>query len=728
MSYFIIEQVFFFLRPRSFVGASQGSGNPKTTKDMQNQEIGGAKALLLLTKEHQDLALGESPLGKLAELRPSNKEKSASHTSHTSDDDRHNVQSDVNPAHSHNRDECRIQDEIPIIQSRRSRRFENGSLAHHENNENGSQSDGLNHDPAHIENREQIHEQNHENEGELFDKENQQLTDVVEAAVMQYVGSALADDDPQNSHALTKRRGSDDLMSEYHWDRFFEQDEVFERAPRKCAEKSFMGGSDIDPELADLNATTDHDLLVSAAIMSAGDLAKELLITEGQKLHSMFDSRSNTIGLGGLDSGSSLAALNGTLNDIGSSNITSGAPNASSKIGPAIGVKGRVAATRKRTGKATSQQLDFMYGFNKRQRYKAQNIDALVKEAAEEANMWLSTQSNVGTCGPRLFSPQEIAIVDNFIQGYCQLNNLNRAQICERVWAVHKPKDNFWEHLSRVLPYRSRASVYKHVRRQYHVFTVRAKWTKEEDSQLMKHVEQSNANWRRIGEAMNRMPEDCRDRWRNYLKCGDNRSKNQWSEDEENMLKGIILDMHASQAAAEKALTINWTLVSEKMNGARSRIQCRYKWNKLVKRDLVVRIAAMGLLTKIWLLNRLLHANVHNLGAINWEYLAQSYYSEHKQEKDKSTWSASDFKVAFERLHNSVRDHKNLPLHSVITKLLGIIYVTPGSEDDQSMAAVLRPKEINAAECDSTSVANAAVAAASSVGHDFQHQEYSLWR
>lgn len=574
----------------------------------------------------------------------------------------------------------------------------------------------------------------------LFDKESQQLNDAVEAAVMQYVGGTLAtEEDPiedthgSNSDGISKRpRVQDDLMNDYHWDRFFDHEDVtaFERTtPRKRTRKSFIGGTDIDPELADLDASAEHELLVNAAIMS---VAKELLMPEGQnKLHhSIFpDSQGRNV-----DSESNndrvMSSSTGVANTRGS-HIAAGNAQGMDHLNMKhrIPLNSKAKRPIKSVSDIPQQGVDMTNGYGAQLKYNTQSIENLVKEAANEANLWLSTQSNIGARGPRIFASEEIAIVDNFIQGYCRINNLTRAQICERVWAIDQPKDNFWAHLTRVLPYRSRASVYKHIRRQYHVFNVRAKWTKEEDDQLRQLTQQPSISWKRVGEAMNRMPEDCRDRWRNYIKCGENRTMNQWSKEEEELLKLIVLKMHAVEITKDKPAPINWTLVSEKMNGVRSRIQCRYKWNKLVRRDLLARVAMMGSSTKVWLLNCILDLEVPDQDAIDWEYIALSYHGD-KEEKGKNQWTAGDFQVAFEKLHNSVRDHKNLPLHSVISKLLGLVYQMPGPDEDQSVATELRPKEVSAAEQEAASVANATVASVSSRinGQDAQQQEYSLWR
>lgn len=149
------------------------------------------------------------------------------------------------------------------------------------------------------------------------------------------------------------------------------------------------------------------------------------------------------------------------------------------------------------------------------------------------------------------------------------------------MWANERKKDNFWDEVSTALPHRTRASVYKHVRRVYHTYEQRGKWTAEEDNELRHFVEEFGMSWKTIGVHIGRMPEDCRDRWRNYVKCGQNRGQNKWSLEEENKLLQVVNEIKQFDPSAD----INWTVVSEKIGGVRSRIQCRYKWNKIQKKN-----------------------------------------------------------------------------------------------------------------------------------------------
>lgn len=600
----------------------------------------------------------------------------------------------------------------------------------------------------------------------LEEKENQQLNDAVEAAVMRYVGGTLdshedsmhAQDPDHNGHendidneisnnighgnnigqengidtnighdngighdnditgasadhsessGQKRRLNHDDIMSnmsEYQWDRFLEEDVAeFERTPpKRKRRKSFGSGNDIDPELADLDTTTDHDQLVHAAILGAGDLAGELQIPDRAVPSS------------------------------------SGKPNAISQLAHAAsalsdGLKPENASDKtKRPLK--KQPENFETHILSRPKYDHSSLELLIEQAANESCVWYNTVAEAGLRGPRLFSREEIQIVENFIDGYCRLNDLTRLDICRRVWLNERTKDNFWESVTKVLPYRSRASVYKHVRRQYHVFEVRARWTAEEDELLKKMASTCSTNWKKIGEVMNRMPEDCRDRWRNYVKCGENRASNKWADDEETALREIVVEMLQNSS---KKLSINWTQVSERMNGTRSRIQCRYKWNKLVRRDLAARVAMMDTDTKIWMLNRVLAANFSDALLVDWDFVLHLYHEEHK-ETQKVGWTALDFKVAFEKMRSMVRDNKTMQLHSLLPKLIAAVYQHMPAHEHQMKAEKpiryeLEPKQLETPsqdEVEAANVADAAVAAVASGAseQESQHQEYSLWR
>ncbi len=267
------------------------------------------------------------------------------------------------------------------------------------------------------------------------------------------------------------------------------------------------------------------------------------------------------------------------------------------------------------------------------------------------------TASHANLVAGRAFTKQEISLIDDVISQYCDMHNLTRHQVCQRIWANDRKKDDFWETLLRVLPNRTRSSVYKHVRRAYHIFDVRGKWTPPEDQQLGALVAEKSSQWKTIGEIMGRMPEDCRDRWRNYVKCGSNRTSNKWSLDEENSLRQVVSELKSLDPTSP----INWTLVSERMGGTRSRIQCRYKWNKFIKKAAANKVEELSTNEKFGLVSRLKSLNYDYENQIDWEVVASM--------DSRMIWSANHLRAAFEKSRNGVKDYKKKSLVEILNQL-----------------------------------------------------------
>ncbi|KAG0643440.1 hypothetical protein HOY80DRAFT_880140 [Tuber brumale] len=292
------------------------------------------------------------------------------------------------------------------------------------------------------------------------------------------------------------------------------------------------------------------------------------------------------------------------------------------------------------------------------------------------------------------FSVEEKQAIDVHLARYAENNGLTHADLCRRVWANERRKDDFWEGVCSVLPQRSRASIYKHVRRQYHVFTSRAKWTESEDEHLAVLVKEKGSAWKAVGDAMGRMGEDCRDRWRNYGKCGKDRGKDRWDESEESELKKVItdvltgirtqrgitdpFDLEANTIDYDGESEINWTVISDLMGNKRSRIQCRYKWNKMKQQKArsggVAVVKSPGTWKKkktkafvedmlvgdhIWLLKQIRDSGAKKEKTIPWENIALN---------DK-IWSAKELERAYKKLRQTV-PHKRLPLSEIVDKVL----------------------------------------------------------
>ncbi|KAK6518972.1 RNA polymerase I enhancer binding protein [Arthrobotrys megalospora] len=213
------------------------------------------------------------------------------------------------------------------------------------------------------------------------------------------------------------------------------------------------------------------------------------------------------------------------------------------------------------------------------------------------------------------YTPAEDALIHRVVERYCQIQipPLNRPGFVKLLWGNERHKTDFWNILMTNLPLRPRHSLHSHVKRMFHEFDERGKWTEEQDDELRDLVAQKGTKWSVIGNIIHRMPEDCRDRWKNYVVCGEKRRKSYWDDDETEKLVGILDDVLAilvadheekgtlvleaaeGESEEERAARlekekgyhreeIDWPIVSERMGYTRSRMQCLWRakglWEK----------------------------------------------------------------------------------------------------------------------------------------------------
>ncbi|KAI5960475.1 hypothetical protein KGF57_001946 [Candida theae] len=275
------------------------------------------------------------------------------------------------------------------------------------------------------------------------------------------------------------------------------------------------------------------------------------------------------------------------------------------------------------------------------------DIDDLILKTSQTANKWFEEKIPKEKRGkPRPFVADEDAIIDYYLAGFCHFKKWDRNDLCNRIWTTDRTKDKFWKKVCKAIPYRTKSSIYKHIRRRYHIFDVRAKWSPEDDEKLRNLSVAHEGQWKTIGEILGRMPEDCRDRWRNYIKCGPGRTLQKWTSEEENKLIIIVNEMLHSirsqgKGSEEKPESkINWTVVSERMDGKRSRIQCRYKWNSLNAKKNMIEAPKMSIATKLWLLQKVLKKYPNSLESIKWHKVMKSY---EKSKPDYASWTRNEF-------------------------------------------------------------------------------------
>ncbi|KAF4628922.1 hypothetical protein G7Y89_g9228 [Cudoniella acicularis] len=193
---------------------------------------------------------------------------------------------------------------------------------------------------------------------------------------------------------------------------------------------------------------------------------------------------------------------------------------------------------------------------------------------------------------------EDIQAMTDAIETYREANNLTQFQVND---LIQKPTNvsskELWKEVLEAVPDLPRRKVFDTCRRKFHNYAARGSWTKEQDEELKDAYEQFPGKWKQIGQLINRFPEDVRDRWRNYLICGENLQKEVWSKGEESHLRVAVAECveivrelrrvtdDARYATLDDESLIDWKLVSEKMDHTRSRLQCINKWKMLKERQ-----------------------------------------------------------------------------------------------------------------------------------------------
>ncbi|TGO85109.1 hypothetical protein BPOR_0430g00030 [Botrytis porri] len=158
----------------------------------------------------------------------------------------------------------------------------------------------------------------------------------------------------------------------------------------------------------------------------------------------------------------------------------------------------------------------------------------------------------------------------------------------------------FWDFMTEEVPDVAKRNLQSWCRRNFHNYAARGVWTPEQDEELMELFKTMPKKWALIGARLNRLPDDCRDRWRNYLSVT-NLELGPWKLEEEHQLKDAVkkcIDLVREDRRREGLLTpeeenddtyhehdISWMKVSELMDLSRSHLQCYRKWKSIKNRE-----------------------------------------------------------------------------------------------------------------------------------------------
>ena len=197
--------------------------------------------------------------------------------------------------------------------------------------------------------------------------------------------------------------------------------------------------------------------------------------------------------------------------------------------------------------------------------------------------------------GEHGYSVEETESLRKFLMQYAEAHSLSWEQMVDRMATIErKPAPGgLWDQVAAVLPLRSKDSVVRHCRRQFHPYGQRGSWTKEEDEQLEEAVEKYGRRWAKVGKIINRHPNHARDRYRDYVAAKGFKT-GRWSAWEVRQLRLAVVASEAEQRAKycerhgplsdlsrPPSQFISASQVAMKLGSTRSRVQVQTKLGRL---------------------------------------------------------------------------------------------------------------------------------------------------
>lgn len=200
------------------------------------------------------------------------------------------------------------------------------------------------------------------------------------------------------------------------------------------------------------------------------------------------------------------------------------------------------------------------------------------------------------------YTSAELKVLERAVHAYRDEHKMSQDKIND-ILNSNAREDDFpgglWDFICGALPQRERHSIQKAVKRKFSN-RKRGSWSPEDDKELCELFRLYPSQWQRIGEQNLRGPEASRDRWRNYCKNGAAQEKGEWTKEQEQQLARLmrdtvhtlvqqrLQDIKAGVSVPtyfEPAELLDFGILSEKMGGTRSRLQCRNKFEKFKSRD-----------------------------------------------------------------------------------------------------------------------------------------------
>ena len=303
----------------------------------------------------------------------------------------------------------------------------------------------------------------------------------------------------------------------------------------------------------------------------------------------------------------------------------------------------------------------------------------------------------------------DVTAIKEAVESYKAMNDMTQDQIIGVVQesALSKTSTSFWDDVCGEVPHISRRKVQDVCRRSFHNFEARGTWTTEQDDELRNAYERNPNKWKIIGQDINRFSEDARDRWRNYLVCGDNRQKDAWDKSEEIQLRIAVKDciqairedkrieIGDNPSVEDFESLLDWQKVSEKMNHTRSRLQCIYKWKKLKAiqqsdeedsdghapisqtpwriKEAQGQVRAFSVSDKLKLLRAIRDKEASKEAKIPWRVIGRELGERGKL----MAW-----RLCFQKLKSMLPGHEDMKFRTIVEQLIGIFEASSPNEPE----------------------------------------------
>ncbi|RKF73256.1 DNA-binding protein REB1 [Golovinomyces cichoracearum] len=313
-------------------------------------------------------------------------------------------------------------------------------------------------------------------------------------------------------------------------------------------------------------------------------------------------------------------------------------------------------------------------------------------------------------------SREDIELISRAIISFRDQEGMEQSTVNEIIQKDAKKSEDsrmLWKFVSDSLPHLPKQKVINFCRRKFHNYEARGSWTADQDEELSALHEKYPGKWKKIGEIMSRFPEDCRDRWRNYLVCGDRMRKVRWEFEEEEKLRLVVkeyLDNYHSQYGATEVddlQLIDWQTISRMLGHTRSRLQCSLKWRaireryetdnedsnnseplsrtqwRLDKAEKVVYLMSPN--EKLQLLYAIRESGVKQISKIPWVQIKKTKNSCIKSNK-------LALRIAFSRLMQNVPNSEKMKLQEIVQYLINQYESSSPNEPENFRATT--PKQL----------------------------------